>query len=156
MSNIEWIGAKVPEADVVVSDDVSLYIICFLDFLTLVKKKAVCRSWEVLFTNAIRRKALIPKAFQSTRELKETVDKYLKYNLVDAEEFAQTYGWPIDSWDVSNVEDFGHLFNRNASFDKNIGSWDLSNAIDIRLMLHGACAFNQDIASWDTSNVSSM
>eukprot|EP00978_Attheya_sp_CCMP212_P041551 scaffold239594_cov67-Attheya_sp.AAC.2 len=113
--------------DDVVPEDVGQYILSFLDVPTLVQKKAVCRSWKVLFTNAIRQKALPPKAFQSRTELNDALYKYLKYNLVDAEEFAQTYGWPIGRWDASHVEDFSFLFVRNVpvSFNENIGSWDV-------------------------------
>eukprot|EP00978_Attheya_sp_CCMP212_P013040 scaffold32535_cov44-Attheya_sp.AAC.7 len=117
--------------DDVVPEDVGRHILSFLDVPTLVRKKAVCRSWQILFTHAIRQKASIPKAFQSRAELKEAVDKYTNYNLVDADEFAKTYGWPIDRWDVSNIQNFAFLFE-------------------------GARSFNQDISSWNTSNVTNM
>eukprot|EP00978_Attheya_sp_CCMP212_P030960 scaffold115598_cov36-Attheya_sp.AAC.2 len=116
----------------------------------------LCRSWKVLFTNAIRQKASTPKAFQSNRELKEAVDKYSKYNLVDTEEFAQTYGWPIDRWDVANVEDFSQLFSLKLSFNENIASWDVSNATNMAWMFYCAPNFNQDLSSWNVSNVKNM
>eukprot|EP00978_Attheya_sp_CCMP212_P016880 scaffold44544_cov62-Attheya_sp.AAC.7 len=107
--------------DNAVSEDVGRHIISFLDVPTLVQKKAVCRSWKVLFTNTIRQKALTPTAFQSNIELREAVLKYTKYKLVDAEEFAQTYGWPIGMWDVSRVENFENLcWNLPISFNENI------------------------------------
>jgi hypothetical protein len=85
--------------DNVVPEDVGRHIILsFLDVPTLVRKKAVCRSWQILFTNAIRLKASIPRAFQSNAELKKTVHKYTRYNLEDADEFAERYGWPMDRW----------------------------------------------------------
>eukprot|EP00978_Attheya_sp_CCMP212_P014743 scaffold37713_cov35-Attheya_sp.AAC.1 len=60
--------------DKVLPEDVGHYILSFLDVPTLA-------------------------------ELKEAVvDKYSKYNIVHAKEFGQTYGWPIDRWDVSHVE----------------------------------------------------
>eukprot|EP00978_Attheya_sp_CCMP212_P040676 scaffold224851_cov52-Attheya_sp.AAC.1 len=106
--------------DDVLPEDVGRYILSFLGVPTLVQKKAVCRSWRVILTNTIRQKAPTPKPFPSKRELKEAVEKYSEYNLVDAEEFAQTYGWPIDRWDVSHVEDFRGLFYRKEFFNEKI------------------------------------
>eukprot|EP00978_Attheya_sp_CCMP212_P046720 scaffold407646_cov51-Attheya_sp.AAC.1 len=103
-----------------VPEDVARHILSFLDVPTLVRKKAVCRSWRILFTNTIREKASTPQAFQSSAELKAAVDKYTRYNLVDAEEFAVTYGLPISRWDVSNIENVNHLFDNNGSFNENI------------------------------------
>jgi hypothetical protein len=81
--------------DDVVPEDVASYILTFLDVPTLTRKKAVCRSWQILFTNTIHQKASTPKPFQSQAELTAAVKKYAKYNLIDAEEFAETHGWPI-------------------------------------------------------------
>eukprot|EP00978_Attheya_sp_CCMP212_P039525 scaffold206506_cov55-Attheya_sp.AAC.1 len=147
--NFEGIDDAVPE-------DVGHYILSFLDVPTLVQKKAVCRSWKAVFTNTIRQKALPPKAFQSYTELKGAVGKSLRYNLVDAEEFAQTYGWPIGRWDVSHVEDFSYLFARKVSFNENIASWNVSNATNMLRMFDNASEFNQDLSSWNVSNVTSM
>eukprot|EP00978_Attheya_sp_CCMP212_P040583 scaffold223104_cov24-Attheya_sp.AAC.1 len=52
------------------TEDVGRHIAGFLDVATLVKKKTVCRSWRALFTDAIERKAHIPKAFESGAELR--------------------------------------------------------------------------------------
>jgi surface protein len=142
--------------DSVVPQDVGHYILSFLDVPTLVKKKAVCRSWRVMLTNAIVQKASTPKAFDSRTELKEAVYKYSQYNLVDAEEFAQTYGWPIDRWNVSHVEDCSDLFRLKQSFNENIGSWDVSNVTKMNSMFCGASDFNQDLSSWNVSNVTAM
>ena len=86
---------------------------------------------SIILTNTIRQKASSPEPFQSKAELSAAVDKYSKYNLVDAEEFAQTYGWPIDRWDVSRVEDFCELFYYKQSFNENRGSWDLCSMSQI-------------------------
>eukprot|EP00978_Attheya_sp_CCMP212_P035736 scaffold157401_cov24-Attheya_sp.AAC.1 len=59
------------------------------------------------------------------------VNKYTKYNLVDAEGFAQTYGWPIARWDVSRIENFSLLFQSKVSFNEDIGSWNVSNATNM-------------------------
>jgi surface protein len=142
--------------DDVVPEDVGRHILSFLDVPTLVQKKAVCRSWHILFTDVIRQKALIPQAFQSLAELREAVDKYTEYNIVDADEFAETYGWPIDRWDVSNIQDFRYLFYSKVSFNESIGSWNTSNATSMRGMFQYARSFDQDISAWNTSNVTDM
>eukprot|EP00978_Attheya_sp_CCMP212_P001445 scaffold3023_cov50-Attheya_sp.AAC.1 len=114
--------------DDVVPEDVGRHILSFLDVPTLVQKKIVCRSWLLLFTNTVNEKASTPRAFESREELQEAVKKYTKYNLVDAEEFATTYGWPIGRWDVSNIETFRDIFSDVYSFNENIRSWDVSDA----------------------------
>jgi hypothetical protein len=55
--------------DDIVPEDVASYILTFLDVPTLVRKKTVCRSWQILFTDTIHQKASTPKAFQSHAEL---------------------------------------------------------------------------------------
>eukprot|EP00978_Attheya_sp_CCMP212_P015008 scaffold38565_cov61-Attheya_sp.AAC.1 len=77
--------------DDVVPEDVGRHILSFLDVPTLVRKKTVCRSWKLLFTNTIDEKASTPKPFESNEELREAVKKYTEYNIVDAEEFATTH-----------------------------------------------------------------
>ena len=142
--------------DDAVPDDVASYILTFLDVPTLVQKKAVCRSWKVLFSNTIHQKASTPQPFQSRDELRAAVNKYVKYSHVDAEEFAETYGWPIGRWDVSLVEDFSSLFYYKSSFNENIGSWDVSSATSMYRMFQSAIAFNQDLSSWNVSSVTNM
>ena len=135
MNNFTGINDRVPE-------ELGRYILSYLDVPTLVRKKAVCRSWQLLFTDAIHQKASTPKAFQSRAELKEAVDKYVKYNVVDAQEFATTYGWPIGRWDVSNIQDFTRMFAHMRNFNENIGSWDVSSVTGMDVMLFFARAFN--------------
>ncbi len=147
--NFEWFDDLVPE-------EVGRHIVSFLDVPTLVRKKTVCRSWQIIFTHVIDQKAATPKAFQSREELQEAVKKYTKYNRADAEEFATTYGWPIGRWDVSNIEDFSWLFQNIEIFNENISSWDTSNVTDMRCVFYYTTSFNQDISSWDTSSVQIM
>jgi surface protein len=143
--------------DDAVPEDVGRHILSFLDVPTLVHKKVVCRSWQLLFTATINAKAPTPQAFQSSKELLEAVEKYAKYNIVDADEFAETYGWPIGRWDVSNIRYFNCIFYyADASFNENIGSWDVSSATNTALMFFGAHSFHQDLSSWNTSNVKDM
>eukprot|EP00978_Attheya_sp_CCMP212_P030393 scaffold111540_cov55-Attheya_sp.AAC.2 len=137
-------------------DDVGRHIIGFLSVPTLVEKKVICRAWRTLLTNTIEQKAPIPKAFESSNELRIMVEKYARYNPVDAEDIATTYGWPIGRWNVSNIEDFDRVLEGLSCFNESIGSWDVSNAISMQAMFDAASKFNQDLSSWDSSNVTDM
>ena len=137
-------------------EDVGRHILSFLDVPTLVRKKAVCRSWQILFTDAIHQKALIPKAFQSDEELDKAVAKYTKYNIVDADEFAETYGWPMDRWDVSNIHDLTYVFDGKVLFNEKISSWNTSNVTHMSFMFHDTRSFDQNVSSWNTLNVINM
>eukprot|EP00978_Attheya_sp_CCMP212_P044198 scaffold303839_cov48-Attheya_sp.AAC.1 len=142
-----------------VLEDLTPHILSFLDVPTLVRNKAVCRSWRRLFTEAVDRKARISttrRAFQSNQELRDAVNKYVKYDSDDAEEFATTYGWPIDKWDVSNVDDFTKIFQGKESFNEPIGSWNVSHGTKMEGMFFGAETFHQDLSAWDTSIVTEM
>ena len=76
--------------------------------------------------------------------------------LATCEEIVVKFGWPINKWDVSQVRDFGGIFDRLYCFDEPIGSWNVSNATSMSYMFHKAQLFNQDISSWDTSHVEDM
>eukprot|EP00978_Attheya_sp_CCMP212_P034361 scaffold143676_cov48-Attheya_sp.AAC.1 len=83
-------------------EEMIYHISSFLDVATLVQKKPVCRLWRELCTTAIDKKAPIPRtAFETNDELRAAVKKYTMYKADDADEFASTYGWPMDKWDVS-------------------------------------------------------
>jgi hypothetical protein len=53
-----------------------------------------------------------PNAFQSKQELRDTVEKYCRYDAshlvfrkaASLEKIAYTYGYPMDKWDVSQLE----------------------------------------------------
>jgi surface protein len=152
--NFEGIDSALPSA--YIPDDVMFYIISFLDVPTLVQKKAVCRSWQRLFTHIIDQKAPTPIPFESNTELRKAVCKYTEYRLGDADYFANTYGWPIGRWDVSNVEDFSGIFDLNTSFNESIGSWDTSSVTNMSCMFADVASFNQNISFWDTSSVENM
>eukprot|EP00978_Attheya_sp_CCMP212_P034410 scaffold143925_cov52-Attheya_sp.AAC.3 len=68
-------------------DEVGRHIVGFLDVPTLVKKKAVCRSWRALFTDTIERKASTPQPFESGDELRFAVKQYAYYNPNDPDDF---------------------------------------------------------------------
>eukprot|EP00978_Attheya_sp_CCMP212_P025081 scaffold80008_cov47-Attheya_sp.AAC.3 len=138
-------------------EELVCHIMSFLDVPTLVQKKAVCQNWERTCTEVIDQMAPVPRTpFETREELQTAVRKYSKYDASDADVFATTYGWPIDKWDVSRVQDFFNVCDCNKTFNEDIGSWDVSNATRMDYMFHSATSFNQDISSWDTSNVTSM
>jgi surface protein len=155
-------------------EDLFPSILSHWDVVTLVEKKRVCQDWKLLCTDAIdaKRTETTQKTFRTNQELKDVVKKYCGYyedpiladthgysqvcSPEDAEEIATTYGWPINKWDVSNVQDFSHIFATNQGFNEDIGSWNVSNATSMIAMFFMAKAFNQDISSWDVSNVRKM
>ena len=96
----------------------------------------------------------------SAQELRSAVDVYLSNSRSDSVA-AKMYGWPIGTWDVSQVEDFSGLFSlhRNhqvGKFNENIGDWDVSRATDMSEMFSGATSFNQNLNRWDTAKVRDM
>jgi surface protein len=133
----------------------------------LIEKKRVCRSWRDTCTDAIDAKQT--KAFLTNQELRQAVQKYCGYNKAtrsfwynehcnpqEAEEIAQTYGYPINKWDVSNLQDLSYIFYYVDTFNEDISLWNVSNATTMKLMFDGAKAFNQDLSSWNVSNVTNM
>eukprot|EP00978_Attheya_sp_CCMP212_P021638 scaffold63473_cov33-Attheya_sp.AAC.1 len=140
-----------------VPDELASLIMTFWDVPTLVEKKAVSRHWKRLCTDVIDQKAPVPrKPFQTRDELKTALQKYTRYDATDADSLAETYGWPIDKWDVSVVQDFSFVFRSYKSFNESIGSWDVSNATSMQHMFCDVTSFNQDISSWNTSSVTNM
>jgi surface protein len=160
-----------------------MHVLSFLDVKHLLQKERVNKTWRKLCRKTIQGKCrpIGPKAFHSNLELRSTVFKYCKYDAAAMEEIACTYGYPIDkwnvtqvqdmsavfagmrrfnepigSWDVSNVTDMGHMFQYARAFNQDIGSWDVSRVTDMIQMFHSATAFNQDIGSWNVSSVRIM
>jgi surface protein len=104
---------------------------------------------------------------ETTDELRAAVDEYLTDNSKDTL-VARTYGWPIGVWNVSEIQDFSHLFaaydfpdsERSnfaaTSFNEDIAGWDVSNATDMRYKFSHAESFNQPLADWNVSSVKDM
>jgi surface protein len=135
-----------------------MYALSFLDVKTLLQKEIVSKTWRKLCKQTIKNKCSPngPKPFQSNQELREAVKKYCKYDAVSMEEIACTYGYPINNWDVSHIDDMSKVFLGMDTFNECIGSWDVSNVTDMGLMFCNATSFNQDIGSWNVSNVTTM
>jgi F-box-like len=109
--------------------EIFLDIASHWDVATLAEKKRVCRDWKQLCTDAIDSKRTTQKAFSTSDEIQATVKKYCGYHeksrwysqlcsREDAEEIATTYGWPMNKWDVSNIQDFSSLFRENWGFNQ--------------------------------------
>jgi surface protein len=139
-------------------------IMSHLDVKTLIEKKRVCSTWRYACTEAIDNKQT--KAFSTNEELRQAVKKYCGCNKryrsythcrpQDAEEFAQTYGYPINKWDVSNLQDFSYIFWNEDTFNEDISSWNVSNATTMRQMFFEARSFNQNLSRWNVQNVTNM
>jgi surface protein len=149
-------------------DDLLLPIVSHLDVKTLIEKKQVCRNWRHACTEAIDAKQTpaTKKVFSTKEQLRQAVEKYCGYNKAtdsysqctphDAEEIAQTYGYPINKWDVSIVKNFAYLFHHACTFNEDISSWNVSSATSMKGMFFMASAFNQDLSLWNVSNVTDM
>jgi surface protein len=103
-----------------------------------------------------------PPAFQCFTnhiDLVAAVDEYLFDNGPNTF-VAQTYGWPIGTWCVSQVKSFRAVFsaNRNpaaSAFDEDLSNWDVSNATSTQNMFEGS-AIDQNFSTWNTSAVKLM
>jgi surface protein len=145
-------------------DDLWLPVLSHFDVKTLIEKKQVCRSWRVTCTEAIDAKqtSTTKKAFSTNPELRAAVLKYCgwyararfrKCDPQDVEEFAKTYGYPINKWDVSDLQNFESIFFNMRIFNEDISMWNVSHATSMRAMFCRAGTFNQDLSSWNVSNV---
>jgi hypothetical protein len=112
-----------------------------------------------------------PKAFTTTEELYSAVDEYLLITGTEAANestVAQTYGYPIGTWNVSQIQNFTRVFdpqrdlefyddnNREigiGTFNEDLTGWDMSNATTLFGMFSYASQFNGDISTWNFSSV---
>ncbi|KAG7357868.1 fibronectin domain containing protein [Nitzschia inconspicua] len=161
-----------------------IHALSYLDVVTLLQKQVVSKQFKELCTKAISMKCGNdgPKPLTNST-LREAVVKFcdIMYkegsNKEDMEEIACTYGFPIDSWNVSQLTNMSELFCGDQNYDYSelhfdpsefvemdsvthfnafIGSWDTSNVTTMNCMFCSAYAFNQDIGRWDVSKVTDM
>ena len=101
------------------------------------------------------------KPFTSREELLKAINLYLSDDSPDTD-VATVYGYPIGTWNVSQVTDFSGVFSMTETnllsqfFNEDLSGWDVSQAIDMTQMFQGAKRFNQPIGQWDVSSVRSM
>jgi surface protein len=101
------------------------------------------------------------KCFETTNELRQAVDNFMLDDDAVTTQLEETYGLPMGTWCVSDIQDFSELFSiernaRAAIFNEDISAWDVSKVSLISRMFFYADSFNQDISSWDVSKVSNM
>lgn len=141
---------------VILPNELLRSILSYACTAALVHMKQVNRRWKELCTHAIDRKRTGRVHFHTTRELKKTIRKYVRYQWEDAEMFAVTYGFPMNNWDVSHLTDLSYVFSNRSTFNEDIRSWNVANVTNMRGIFWDAKSFNQDISSWDVSQVTNM
>jgi len=103
--------------------------------------------------------------FETPIELREAIVEYLNDGS-STSTLAETYGWPIGNWCVSQIEDFSGLFSPGAlqftisrpelalphsNFNEPLSGWDVSRGESFNYMFQDAVDFNQPL-EWDMSN----
>jgi arylsulfatase A-like enzyme len=110
----------------------------------------------LLWLAAILRVGDAANPFENELELERAVDIHLdndgRLNLL-----IQTYGL-IEDWDVSQISNFGSLFNRErntkaAFFVADLSRWNMNNARYLHDMFLGAAAFDSDLGGWNVAGV---
>ncbi|KAL7440302.1 hypothetical protein ACHAXH_006188, partial [Discostella pseudostelligera] len=66
------------------------------------------------------------------------------------------YGWPMETWCVSNIQDMSYLFSGQSGFTEDISGWDVSSVTNMSYMFYNAYTFNVDLSSWDVSSVTDI
>lgn len=99
--------------------------------------------------------------FETSNELLEAIGSYMEAPRSAKTPAAKRYGYPLISWNVSQITHFQKAFSaardaRFADFNEDLSTWLApGQALDITEMFQGA-GFNGDLSMWDTSRVSSM
>jgi len=99
------------------------------------------------------------KCVANRGELISAIDRYLTTEDCPSNRncgVGKEYGWPMNSWCVSNINDMSSLFEGRKDFNEDISSWDVSSVTTMNGMFNGAVAFNGDLSSWDVSSVTDM
>lgn len=111
------------------------------------------------------------QAFTSTDELYAAVDDYLgNLTYANSTDSALKYGYPMGSWDVSQITNFTRVFDSYRTgtltketckkvanpFNQDISAWQVGNAVTMEGMFACCNRFNRDISQWNTANVASM
>jgi len=68
----------------------------------------------------------------------------------------QTYGWPMNTWDVSEITDMSHVFLNHGSFNEDISDWVVSKVTAMSSSFGYASSFNGDLSKWEVSQVTDM
>lgn len=98
------------------------------------------------------------RCFPSKAQLEGAVNDYISQDCTKDPgcEVGQAYGWPMNSWCVSQVTDMSGLFSSKDKFNEDISGWDTSNVVNMRAMFSNARSFNRNINAWNTASVTDM
>lgn len=64
---------------------------------------------------------------------------------------AHAFNQPLESWDVSNVENMETMFCQADVFNQPLDKWNVAKVTNMKDMFADAKAFNQPLNSWKTS-----
>lgn len=112
------------------------------------------------------------QCFQSTQELKDSIDAYLANDTL----LHRVYGTAIGSWCVSDLQDFAHVFQttrgrsaqytnlsaeleeRSSGLSTDLSNWDMSNAKDLEETFRGIKNMSSawGIHLWNITSASSL
>jgi len=98
------------------------------------------------------------KCFTDSGTLRSAVEAYLE-DSSEGTAIANTYGHPIGTWCVEDIQDFSFLFSgigNTRAFGESLAGWDTSSATTMSRMFLDCERCNPDIKSWDTSSVTDM
>lgn len=105
---------------------------------------------------------IILKCFVDGTELKSTLESYFEGDDDTVSMIKKEYGWPMNDWCVSYVEDFSYLFSHERtnglyeSFNEDLSNWNTFSAINMSHMFHGLKIFNSELTNWDVSKVTDL
>ena len=93
-------------------------------------------------------------AFTNRQELVTAVDAYYAEPESNETLVAEVYGWPIATWNVSQVANFTYVFKDKSLFDESLHGWDMSGAKTVEGMFYRAFLFTgKGLEHWDVSQV---
>ena len=78
------------------------------------------------------------QCFETRNELKNAVVAYLANNASDTF-IATTYGWPIGTWCVENVQDFSGIFEGAIGFNEPLNEWVCKDLCPLIILLMMIC-----------------
>ena len=76
--------------------------------------------------------------------------------LDDLENISIKENFDVSEWDVSNVTNMSHMFNKCIKFDCDLSNWNVNKVKYMSAMFAGCENFNCDLSNWDVSNVENM
>jgi surface protein len=94
------------------------------------------------------------KAFKDASILNADLNSWDVSNVQDFSEMfhsAYDFNGNIVDWDVSNGQNFSGMFAYAYDFDKDISGWDVSAGVNFSRMFSNADSFNRDIGGWDVA-----